>query len=67
MRDFDFDDYEKRCETTKEIKEFLKEHPMCYNSLLRYARENNKDEWKRALRSHGCSWLSKYCIDGYFY
>lgn len=24
MRDFDFDAYEKRCETTKEIKEFLK-------------------------------------------
>ena len=59
------DVYETRCEATSEIKAFLKEHPMLYIDLVKYARDNNKTEWKKALRSRGCWWVKKHCIDGY--
>ena len=63
--EMNLDTYEKRCEATSEIKAFLKEHPMTYIGLINYAREHNKKEWQRAIRSRGCWWLKKYCIGGY--
>lgn len=67
-KNFDVDAYEekylKRCEATKEIKEFLKENPMSYAQLIDYARYNNKKEWQKAIRSGGCGWLRSYCLDG---
>ena len=62
-----FEEYDNRRKTTDEIKTFLKEHPMSYINLIKYAREHNKIEWKKALRSRGCQWISKYCVDGYYH
>ena len=60
-----FEAYDNRCKATDEIKAFLKECPMSYINLIKYAREHNKIEWKKVLRSRGCQWVRKYCIDGY--
>jgi hypothetical protein len=63
-RAFDFDAYEERCKVTKEIVDFLKENPMSYIAFIRYARENNKEDWQSAIRSRGCGWIRRYCLDG---
>ena len=63
-KEFDIDAYEDRCKVTHEIKDFLKENPMSYIALIRYARDNNKEDWQRAIRSRGCGWIRSYCLDG---